>query len=77
VYSLIVGFSGDLVITLVNLKGIFRKGCNLFFGVATSTIGVVSGIPMPALGIALTIGFILFGIWSPFVGYGLYKLGRS
>jgi len=76
VYSLIAGFSGDLVIALVILKGIFSKGV-AYFGVVTSIIGVVSGIPIPALGITLAIGFILFGIWSLFVGYRLHKLGRS
>ncbi|MBI3022855.1 MAG: hypothetical protein HYY68_03900 [Thaumarchaeota archaeon] len=75
VYTTIVPFFGSLIIALVMMKGIFSKGV-AYLGVVAGIVGIVAGIPIPALSILLVIATFLGAIWFLFIGYRLYKLSR-
>jgi hypothetical protein len=68
--------AGILIVSLVMLKGIFRRWV-VYLGIATGVIGVVSEALKPVLGL----GYILYGLllmlWIIAIGWELLRLARS
>lgn len=72
--SWIYGFA-TFLFSLAMRKGIFSKGV-AWLGIVTGTIGIISGIPIPALGIVVLVSTVLYAVWFFAVGAKLSRLGR-
>ena len=65
---------GILLVSLVMLKGIFRRGV-VYLGILTGAVGIVSEGLKPVLGIGyIAYGLLLF-VWLIVIGWELYRLG--
>jgi len=66
--------TGILIISLVMLKGVFRKGI-AYLGIVTGALGIISEALRPILGYSYAVYGILLLIWLIAVGWKLYRLG--
>lgn len=75
-------FLTALIVGLVMLNGIFRKGV-AYLGIVGGIVGLIGSpyspalLPVLPLGVALGIGFVLLIIWYILIGYKLHKLGSA
>ncbi len=65
---------GILIYGLAMLKGVFNKA-TAYLAIAAGIVGIISGIPTPALGVFFPITLILTAIFFFLAGWKLYKLG--
>jgi hypothetical protein len=68
--------AGVLVISLVMLKGVFRKWI-AWLGVATFAAAVTALVLYPVVGLAYFWWWLVFTVWIVAVGVRLIRLGRS
>jgi len=64
---------GILFFGLAMLKGVFSKW-TAYLGLLAGIVGIISSIPVSALGFVLVVGIILDALFDVAVGYRLYKL---
>jgi hypothetical protein len=79
VYIILIPALGILIISLVMLKGIFKK-VTAYLGVVTGILGIVAvvgGFFTSSLGLAVVITSVLTTFWILFVGYGLFRLSKK
>lgn len=67
---------GLLIVALVMLKGVFPKVL-AYLGIITGSLGIVSEILRPILGISYTFYGVLLLVWFGMVGWKLYRLGQA
>lgn len=67
---------GILIVSLVMLKGIFRRWI-VYLGIATGAIGVVSEALKPILGLGYIVYGLLLMLWFIAIGWELLRLARS
>ena len=63
-----------LIWGVIMRKGVFSKGA-AYLGVLTGVVGIISSIPIPAIGLIGLFSLVLFAIWFLAIGSKLYKLG--
>lgn len=73
IYAIVVLSSGMLLISLVMLKGIFRKS-TAYVGVATGILGIVS---IAGWSVTIILNAVCATVWVLLVGYQLYRLGEQ
>jgi hypothetical protein len=67
---------GILILSLVMLKGVFRKGV-AYLGIATGAVGMVFEALRPMIGFAYSLYGLLLLAWILVVGWKLYQISRS
>lgn len=68
--------AGILIVSLVMLKGIFRRW-SAYLGIATGAVGIVSEALKPLLGIGYIVYGVLVMLWIAAIGWELLRLTRS
>jgi len=67
---------GILILSLLMLKGVFRKGV-AYFGIVTGALGIVGEALRPMLGVSYAVYGVLLILWFLVIGWNLYRLGSS
>lgn len=67
---------GVLIVALVMIKGIFRRGV-AYLGIATGAIGIVSEALKPILGIGYIVYGLLILVWLIAIGWELFRLAKA
>lgn len=67
---------GILIISLVMLKGVFRKGV-AYLGMVTGAVGIVSEVLRDLIGPGYYVYGLLLPIWFIAVGWGLFRLAGA
>ena len=63
-----------LIMAMVMLKGVFSRA-TAYLSIINGLVGVVSSIPITALGLLSIISTVILAVWFLVVGYTLYKMG--
>jgi hypothetical protein len=76
-YSWVVSSVGVLIISIVMLKGVFRK-LNAYLGIAVGIVATVAGfyVFLPALAVLALPSLVAFSLWCLLAGGRLYRLGK-
>jgi hypothetical protein len=72
----ILGTLSLLILSLIMLKGDFRRGA-VYLGVVTGAVGTVSEALKPALGLGYALYGLLLFAWFIAIGWELYSLARA
>jgi hypothetical protein len=67
---------GILIVSLIMLRGIFRRGL-AWFGIVTGTLGIASEALRPLLGPAYIVYGLLLFAWFIAIGWALYRLAHD